>query len=114
MTKAKYPTVPFAARDVLTLLQTIEEHSSAVNVWCRPAPTLQHPERWVVAVACFRKTMLDGLPVRVEGVKYVDARGLCDFDRAIFDAAWQVINELDAPQALWGRYTSLVDLPPSK
>lgn len=110
----KYPRLAFTARDVQDLYELLGEHLSGVDTVIRRSPTKADSSRLLVVASGFRKVCPIGVAPRVEAIRYIAGKAQDSVDRAVFDVLWKLVNEVEAPCALWGTYTSLVETPPRR
>jgi hypothetical protein len=104
-----YPRLAHTARDVQDLLTEVNKHSKGVTIGIAPAPHGKDVARLRVDVHCTRKGYQIGTSNVARAQVYVPGSGTHYLDKAVADALWALLEELEAPRALWGRYTTLTE-----
>jgi hypothetical protein len=105
----RYPSLAFNARDTQDLIEEVNKHSKGVEIGIKQAATKRDPARLRVLAVCVRRGFEIGTSPTARAEVLVPGQGQQSLDKAIADALWKLLQELEAPVTLWGRYTSLVD-----
>jgi hypothetical protein len=101
------PRLAFTARDVQDLIEEINKVSKGVHIGITHSPKPSDPARLALSAAATRKGYQIGTPPVAKVQVYVPGKGQHYLDKALADLLWMLLQDLEAPVALWGRYTSL-------
>lgn len=106
---ATNPRLAHTVRDVQDMLAELRQNAKEVKIGLEPAPTAKDPDRLRLRASCRRKGYQIGTPATAQAEAYLPGRSMAYLDKVTTDVLWQLLQELEAPVALWGRYTTLVD-----